>query len=370
VNIEFKLHALSCSNGASGLSVQDFISTYRLYTNKMSSASYPMPPCQLLQLFTDGLPSNATFSNLCQSTYISLDEPDDLRLPTMEDTYTCARIIDDTSQCLRLCCTDTKAHQPNPPSTMTASTEQKTKPVCGNCGGVHLTKNCFQAGGAMEGKRDEVLASRALRPSQAHVAVADVGDTGPGPDADSNYFEVTDLTSINLVAMSITRPLSAESINYSSYAMSMISEPTKPHSALITPAYLISSKITQNSILDSACTQHIIRNRSLFWSYDPTGAKSVGTANCGTLEMLAAGDVKLRLVIDNGTGAPIHVNWMLRNCLHTPDCPINLISVGTLNVTHADQCSGDITAQIVFEGLVQSGLLPSRGLDRDRDRSS
>ena len=27
-------------------------------------------------------------------------------------------------------------------------------------------------------------------------------------------------------------------------------------------------------------------------------------------------------------------------------------------------------SQIVFEGLVRSGLLPSRGLDRDRDRSS
>jgi hypothetical protein len=31
------------------------------------------------------------------------------------------------------------------------------------------------------------------------------------------------------------------------------------------------------------------------------------------------------------TGAPIHVNWTLRNCLHAPDCPINLISVGMLN---------------------------------------
>ena len=186
----------------------------------------------------------------------------------------------------------------------------------------------------MEGKWDEVLASRAPRPSQAHVVVADVGDTGPGPDADSDDFEVTDFTNINLVAMSITRPLSAKSINYSSYAMSAISEPTNPQSTLITPAYLILSKITQNSVLDSACTQHIIRDRSLFWSYDPAGAKSVGTANCGTLKMLATGDVKLRLVIDDGTDAPIHVNWMLRNCLHTPDCPINLISVGTLNEAH------------------------------------
>ena len=37
------------------------------------------------------------------------------------------------------------------------------------------------------------------------------------------------------------------------------------------------------------------------------------------------------MTIDDGDGAPIHVNWTLRNCLHTSDCPINLISVGTLN---------------------------------------
>jgi len=183
----------------------------------------------------------------------------------------------------------------------------------------------------MEGKRDEVLASRAPRSSQAHVVVADVGETGPVPDADNDDFEVTDLTSTKLAAMSITRLISTESIAYSSYIMLTITKSSDLCSTLITPAYLVSSKITQNSVLDSACTQHIIHDRSLFWSYDPAGAKSVGTANCGTLETLAAGDVKLRLTVDDGSGVPIHVNWTLRNCLHTPDCPINLISVGMLN---------------------------------------
>jgi len=171
-----------------------------------------MPPHPLLQLFADGLPNNAIFSNLHQSIYISLDETDDLCLPTMEHTYACTCIIDNTSQRLCLCRTDTKACQPNPPLTATVLPEQKAKPVCANCGGVHLTKNCFQARGAMEGKWDEVLASRALWPSQAHVAVADVGDTGPGPNTDGDDFEITDLTSVKLAAMSITRPISAKSI--------------------------------------------------------------------------------------------------------------------------------------------------------------
>ena len=92
------------------------------------------------------------------------------------------KIINDTSQCLCLCCTDTKC-QPNPPQATAAPAEQKTKPVCGNCGGVHLMKNCFQAGDAMEGKQDEVLTSRTPRFSQVHIAVADVGETGTVPDA-------------------------------------------------------------------------------------------------------------------------------------------------------------------------------------------
>ena len=134
--------------------------------------------------------------------------------------------------------------------------------------------------------------------------------------------------------MSITRLISAKSITYSSYAMSTITKSSIPNSNVITPTYLVSSKITQNSVLDSACTQHIIHDRSLFRSYDPAGTKLVGTANCGTLETLAAGDIKLQLTINDGTSAPIHVNWMLRNCLHAPDCPINLISVSMLNEAH------------------------------------
>ena len=153
----------------------------------------------------------------------------------------------------------------------------------------------------------------------------DVGDTGPGLDVDSDNFEITDLMSVKLAALSITRLISAESITYSSYAMSMISEPITSSSTLITPTYLLSSKITQNSMLNSACTQHIIQDRNLFWLYDPTGARSVRTTNCRTLETLATGDVKLRLMIDDGLSAPIHVNWMLRNCLHAPYCLAGIV---------------------------------------------
>ena len=51
----------------------------------------------------------------------------------------------------------------------------------------------------------------------------------------------------------------------------------------------------------------------------------VKTANCGILTTLGIGNVKIKLVIGDRT-----VIWTLTNCLHAPDVPINLISVGTL----------------------------------------
>lgn len=80
-----------------------------------------------------------------------------------------------------------------------------------------------------------------------------------------------------------------------------------------------------DTILDSGCTNHIFRDRSLFWNYRADTSTSIRTANCGTLSALGRGDVKVRLVIAGQT-----VRWTLRDCLHAPGVPINLISVGQL----------------------------------------
>jgi hypothetical protein len=64
-------------------------------------------------------------------------------------------------------------------------------------------------------------------------------------------------------------------------------------------------------------------------TYNVDGAIPVKTANCGFLTTLAIGDVKVRLIIGDKT-----VFWTLKNCLHAPDVPINLISVGALQEHH------------------------------------
>jgi hypothetical protein len=80
-----------------------------------------------------------------------------------------------------------------------------------------------------------------------------------------------------------------------------------------------------NSILDSGCTSHIFRDHSIFWTYDPEWAVSVQTTNCGTLHTLVHGNVKFR--VQCGLSSVVVT---LCDCLHAPDVPLNLISVGAL----------------------------------------
>jgi hypothetical protein len=93
-----------------------------------------------------------------------------------------------------------------------------------------------------------------------------------------------------------------------------------------------------NSCLDSGCTDHIITDRKLFHTYDTSGAVDIGTANCGSLSAVASGDVVFRVPFGDR-----FVLFTLRRCLHAPDAPINLLSVGALN-------EGRLTVTFVPEG--------------------
>jgi hypothetical protein len=85
------------------------------------------------------------------------------------------------------------------------------------------------------------------------------------------------------------------------------------------------SSICVNALLDSGSTHHIFRDKSLFSNYDTSGATSVSTANCGSLEAKGSGDVAIRLRFGDRL-----VAVTLKDCLYAPDVPINLLSVGSL----------------------------------------
>jgi len=110
--------------------------------------------------------------------------------------------------------------------------------------------------------------------------------------------------------------------------------PVPQASSFVSSAFLLDQAVSHldtrsssrvNTLLDSGSTHHIIRDKSLFSNYDMAGATSVGTANCGVLLALGSGDVALRLPIGER-----FVTLRLKGCLHAPDVPINLLSVGVL----------------------------------------
>src|SRR5271168_3334633 len=211
--------------------------------------------------------------------------------------------------------------QPTQPSTPTATSTlsiptpgTSTTLCCLNCGRTgHGGPTCFQPGGAMEGCREEYLASRVPRPV-AHIAEVEENQ----PDVEEIMTVVEDNSLSNeFAALSFTN---SNDITFSSYALSSIAEIPE-----IQTLALSSLSQEYNSVLDSACTNHIFRDSNVFHTYNTDGAVPVKTANCGLLTTLAVGDVKIKLTIGNKV-----ITWTLQNCLHAPDVPINLVSVGAL----------------------------------------
>jgi hypothetical protein len=171
----------------------------------------------------------------------------------------------------------------------------------------------------MEGRREEYLANRVPRPI-AHIA--EIEETLPDSE-ESNVIINESTLNDEFAALSIN---TSNDITFSTYALSSISEISE---SLDQPFAFGTISQQYNTALDSACTNHIFHDRSLFHTYNVDGAVPVKTANCGFLTTLAIGDVKIRLTLGGQT-----VTWTLQNCLHAPNVPINLISVGALQEHH------------------------------------
>jgi len=102
-----------------------------------------------------------------------------------------------------------------------------------------------------------------------------------------------------------------------------------------------------NTILDSGCTNHIIKDHSLFWTYHMFLAVPVKTANCGILETFAKGDIKFHIQCGNRS-----IVFTLHDCLHAPGAPINLLSVGTMKY--------HFSCDVISNELIPGHLSPSR----------
>ena len=338
--VEARLRQLRCLPTRGGVRVGDFITTWRISINQMEAAGFLPGTRQLLSIFADGLPTNTVaFINLYDSIISSLNEFDESSLPNIYYLFDRTTQIENNIQRNRIMNPSNRRQQP--PLSSSSSTAQTTSTTavtgapavtsqppnsvrpgsklhCSNCDrDGHTDLTCFQPGGAMEGRREEYLASRVPKPI-AHIA--EVEETATDVENGIITAEESSLN-IEFAAMSLA---SSNEIHFSTYPLPSLSEISLDH-------FFALSSLSQNfnSALDSACTNHIFRDRDLFHTYDVDGALPVKTANCGFLTTLGIGDVKIRLHVGDKT-----IIWTLINCLHAPDVPINLISVGALQEHH------------------------------------
>ncbi|KAF5323122.1 hypothetical protein D9611_009267 [Ephemerocybe angulata] len=91
------------------------------------------------------------------------------------------------------------------------------------------------------------------------------------------------------------------------------------------PAFPPAVKPSSVAVLDSGCSQHIIRSREAFSSFR-VASITVGTAANKPLVAHGCGTVRIPIRLSDGTSRVL----VLLDCLFAPDCPVNLLSVGRL----------------------------------------
>ncbi|KAK7015924.1 hypothetical protein VNI00_018986 [Paramarasmius palmivorus] len=112
-----------------------------------------------------------------------------------------------------------------------------------------------------------------------------------------------------------------------------------------------------SSLLDTACTYHIIKDRACFNSFDPSVSKDVKTASSGSLATQGGGICLFQVPLSSGGNITIQ----LHDCLYAPTAPFNLLSGGAL-VENRFSISLDSTLNNI--------LLPPSFVGSDGQRSS
>ena len=333
-----------------GTRIVDYVAQWHAGIAQLNDSGYPFMLRESLEAFVDHL-SDMDHKPTKDLVYQSLNRSDS-ELPSFES------ILE------RVLTTDTHINRTHPhagcsclhpiamltqPSTMPSATVLTTAPVASSnpnpaastsmtsrtshsvkyCTGCkrtgHLVFECWHNEDAQHGT------------AQVHVATVEVEDNPDGGGTIEATEPTEDATSVPFAALTTQQcaslPTPTASVNNdihfdwyddgatSTYAFSSLSD-LLPFELPISCASITSSF---NMILDSGCTNHIIRDHALFYMYREDQAVPVKTANCGILKTLACGDVKIHVPF-----AHQQIVLTLHDCLHAPDAPLNLLSVGAM----------------------------------------
>ena len=255
-----------------------------------------------------GLPSTASWTNfkqlLTQVVQDHLDHTATLSPETDTSDLLLNRIISRLDiECQRIA-TERGFHKSGPGSEYTnLANASSSAPIrkhpnnpkgiaCTNCNKrSHDIDHCWAKGGGMEGQ-------------------------GPKPRATSSKIPISSTMTTSSAEVAC---LVSPSPSPSTFAGDL--------SCAILPSLELGLMVQGNlsTLMDSGSSSHLVRSREFFWTYDPSKARNVTTANLGTLATRAAGDCLAKVTFSGVTTI-----LKLRDCLHAPDACANLISVGRM----------------------------------------
>jgi len=361
------LNASICTPGH----VQEYVSKWRTGISRLWSARFPINVKILISNFVRGLPITPAFNTLHAdlSSRISQAGEHDLgafiavteTALDLEATFRAAaqaqnpRSIPPTRPSVHVA-TSVSAPAPAPPPNNAPAAKPPTTAVvapaverinwsalhCSNCNRAgHISVTCFQPGGGMEGQRGEYRGNKGKAVAMFVEMMEDAYNscaTTPPLEPEPSYplvdsKEDPNIPLAHLTVSSFLAPNPTIRRNYfaerdpDKFPMAFVSNSVEDFRSTA----FLSLGDRFNSALDSGCTDHIIRRHDVFQHYDTSKAVSIGTANSGSLEALAGGDMSFRVPYHNWHGQVQQILFMLRNCLHAPNAPVNLISVGALN---------------------------------------
>ncbi|KAF5309652.1 hypothetical protein D9611_014076 [Ephemerocybe angulata] len=199
---------------------------------------------------------------------------------------------------------------------------------CYNCKKVgHSAANCRAPGGgrsnvgapmgpsylANEGDDDGDVLMAEVDNFQVDDATVPEGDVGD---------DVGALLAENFNSLSLNPDFACDTYTNSTAFHCYAALPEHPPSPSILPPVVKPSSV---AVLDSGCSQHIIRCREAFSSFR-VASILVGTAANKPLVALGCGTVRIPIRLSDGTSRVL----VLLDCLFAPDCPVNLLSVGRL----------------------------------------
>ena len=149
----------------------------------------------------------------------------------------------------------------------------------------HLITQCWEPGGGNVGGREKFLLEKAARQTATAKPSTLIAEIIP-PD-DDPFANITEVIPdpVSPLAAPVFLPMN-EDFLHTCYLMAPLLDLQFQQ-----PLVFASIEQRYNTILDSGCTNHIIKDCLLFWTYNPSLAVPVKTANCGVLSTLAHGDV-------------------------------------------------------------------------------